>query len=229
MSDPEAPARNADGTLKEASEMEWLHFPSAQVATIDPQLSKKHQRANSTDDDRDSHTLPTVSGLKGKEPACRVGGKRIKQASTRAQQAKQGHLSLKTCRFFSTNFVCQKDTKNGEKSKKDGPTTLKGGKKSKKDGLAMASKPLHRGHDSEKSKTDGLVTTNGLAIASDNDDDYDDDYQGLEEGDGNGGDESGDDEEEEDPVKQYECLQAEIQLEHKPPRKHNHRGLDECT
>ncbi|KAF8809283.1 hypothetical protein BYT27DRAFT_7094834 [Phlegmacium glaucopus] len=107
MSDPDAPARNADGTLKEASEMEWLHSPSAQAATIDPQLSKKRQRANSTEDDSDSHTLPAISGLKGKEPARRVGGKRIKQASTRAQQAKQGHLSPKTHRFFSTNFVCE--------------------------------------------------------------------------------------------------------------------------
>ena len=102
MSDPEAPALNADSTLKDASEMEWLHSPSAQAATI-PQLSKKRSRANSTEDDSDSHTL--LARLKGKEPACRVAGKRIKQASTQAQQAKQGHLSPKMHRFFSSNFV----------------------------------------------------------------------------------------------------------------------------
>ena len=102
MSDPEALALNADGTLKDASQIEWLHSPSAQAATI----PKKRPWANSSEDDSDSHTLPRLpAGLKGKEPACQVGGKRIKQASTRAQQAKQGHLSPKTHHFFSSNFV----------------------------------------------------------------------------------------------------------------------------
>jgi hypothetical protein len=40
-------------------------------------------------------------GLKGKEPATRVGGKRVAKPSARASELKKGRLDPKTKLFFS--------------------------------------------------------------------------------------------------------------------------------
>jgi hypothetical protein len=103
----DAPALNADSTLKDASEIEWAHSPSADPTFDLPETSKKHHHhAHSTDmeSDSDSHTLPSAIGLKDKVPACHAGGKRVKMAMAHAQESSKT-LTPCTRHFFSSNFI----------------------------------------------------------------------------------------------------------------------------
>ncbi|KAF8801919.1 hypothetical protein BYT27DRAFT_7261564 [Phlegmacium glaucopus] len=75
MYNPDAPALNANETLKDASEIEFCHSPSTQEQPLLPDTSKKCKRTEELDQESDSNdTLPSVigkplPGLKGKEPA----------------------------------------------------------------------------------------------------------------------------------------------------------------
>ena len=72
MSHSDTPALNADGSLKDASEMEWMHSPGA---TDPPALSNPKKRF-----------LPDpVVGLE--DPARRPAGKRVKRVSERGKAA----------------------------------------------------------------------------------------------------------------------------------------------
>ncbi|KAF8802316.1 hypothetical protein BYT27DRAFT_7261096 [Phlegmacium glaucopus] len=108
MSNPDAPALNADGTLKDASEIEFCHSPSTQEQPLLPDTSKKRKRTTELDQESDSDdTLPSIiakplPGLKGKEPARRVASKRVKKPSARV---KGNNASPKTCLFFKSNFT----------------------------------------------------------------------------------------------------------------------------
>ena len=83
MSAPDAPALRSDGTLKEASELEWIYSPSAKNKSLPPTLADRDLDGNSSDEP----TSP--KGLKGKEPATRVSGKRIAKPSARASESKK--------------------------------------------------------------------------------------------------------------------------------------------
>jgi hypothetical protein len=93
MSD--APALRSDGTLKEASEIEWIHSPSAENRSLPPTLADPDIGGN----DSDEPTPP--KGLKGKEPATRVSGKRIAKPSAKASESRKGHIDPKTKLFFN--------------------------------------------------------------------------------------------------------------------------------
>ena len=95
MSAPDAPALRSDGTLKEALELEWIHSPSAENKSLPPTLADPDLDRNNSDEPI------SPKGLKGKEPATRVGGKRIAKPSARASESKKGHLDPKTKLFFS--------------------------------------------------------------------------------------------------------------------------------
>ncbi|KAF8799277.1 hypothetical protein BYT27DRAFT_7121274 [Phlegmacium glaucopus] len=108
MSNPDAPALNADGTLKDASEIEFCHSPSTQEQPLLPDTSKKRKQTTELDQESDSDdTLPSIitkplPGLKGKEPARRVASKRVKKPSARV---KGNNASPKTRLFFKSNFT----------------------------------------------------------------------------------------------------------------------------
>jgi hypothetical protein len=98
MSAPDAPALRPDGALKEASELEWIHSPSAENKSLPPTLT------NPVVNDIDGNNLDkpaSPKGLKRKEPVIRVGGKRVAKPSARASESKKGHLNPKTKLFFS--------------------------------------------------------------------------------------------------------------------------------
>ncbi|KAF8814151.1 hypothetical protein BYT27DRAFT_7082832 [Phlegmacium glaucopus] len=75
MSNPDAPALNANGTLKDALEIEFCHSPSTQEQPLLPDTLKKCKQTTELDQESDSDdTLPSIiakplPGLKGKEPA----------------------------------------------------------------------------------------------------------------------------------------------------------------
>jgi hypothetical protein len=101
----DAPALNADGTLKDASEIEFCHSPSEEQPII-PNTQKKQIRTKKLDqeDDSDLDTLPSLPGLKGKMPARRVASKRVKKASERVKGTNDlGDAS--TSLFLKSNFI----------------------------------------------------------------------------------------------------------------------------
>ena len=63
MSTPDVPTLRSDGTLKEASELEWIHSPSAENKSLPPMLANPDLDRNNLDEP----TSP--KGLKEKEPA----------------------------------------------------------------------------------------------------------------------------------------------------------------
>ena len=98
MSAPDVPALRPDGTLKEASEIEWIHSPSAENKSLPPTLADP---VVNEIDGNNSDKLASPKGLKGKEPAAWVGGKRVAKPSAKASESKKGHLDPKTKLFFS--------------------------------------------------------------------------------------------------------------------------------
>ena len=98
MSAPDVPALRPDGTLKEASELEWIHSPSAENKSLPPTLTDP---VVNDIDGNNLDELASPKGLKGKEPAIWVGGKRVAKPLARASESKKGHLDPKTKLFFS--------------------------------------------------------------------------------------------------------------------------------
>ena len=96
MPDPDAPARNDDGTLKDASELEFVHSPSDEQ----PRIRPLKEMTIESDDNSD---LP-VRLRKGKEPARIVGGKRVPKVSARAK-ASADHASAAERHFFTSSFI----------------------------------------------------------------------------------------------------------------------------
>ena len=102
MSDPEACALRADGTLKDASEIEWQHSPTNHI----PLHPLHDDIANEIFDGND---LPEPqrappSGFKGKEPARRVAGRRIPKPSGKVTASSAQNLDPGMKKFFSSRF-----------------------------------------------------------------------------------------------------------------------------
>ena len=97
MFDSDAPVLRADGTLKDASEMEWINSPSAEKKTLPP------FRPEEASDGNESVSPAPRKHLKGKELAQRVDGKRVAKQSEKAKTAllKGQHLDMHTKLFFS--------------------------------------------------------------------------------------------------------------------------------
>lgn len=98
MDNKDTPALNPDGTLKNASELDFFHSPSdnqllPKVAEIpnDKGYESPSEKASAR-----------AQGLKGKEPARIVAAKRTRRASSKGR-AQEG--SGKLTHFFTANFV----------------------------------------------------------------------------------------------------------------------------
>ncbi|KAG6883693.1 hypothetical protein C0992_008116, partial [Termitomyces sp. T32_za158] len=93
MADEENCALNADGTLKDASEITFFHSPSDKRPISAPNTLKNHE-------DSDVDDLPTVAsisrGLKAKKPAQLVGGKRVPKPSAKVRAGEQSLQSFFT-------------------------------------------------------------------------------------------------------------------------------------
>lgn len=97
MDNDDNPALNADGTLKDASEIAFFHSPS------DTQpLPKDNQIPDQGYESPSEKASARAQGLKGKEPARIVATKRTRNASSKAR-AQEG--SGKLTHFFTANFV----------------------------------------------------------------------------------------------------------------------------
>jgi hypothetical protein len=94
MSGNNTPALNTDGTLKDASEIEWIDSPSEDNPLM-PSKSKKRKRPESTD------TIH-LGGYKNLPPH-REAGKRMKKVSERGKAAVD-QLNPQQRHFFSSNF-----------------------------------------------------------------------------------------------------------------------------
>jgi len=101
MSDLDACAVRHDGTLKDASEIQWVHSPTSDNITL-PTLN-----ANDIFDDTnldDAQAFPSPKGLTGKEPARCVAGKRIPKPSGKVSASGTQNLSPRTMKFFFSRF-----------------------------------------------------------------------------------------------------------------------------
>ena len=74
MPDPDAPALNDNGTLKDAMELEWINSPSDKSHPITLDNCKKCKRSNSLAQET-SDNDDVLPGLKNKAPAQKVSGK----------------------------------------------------------------------------------------------------------------------------------------------------------
>jgi hypothetical protein len=106
MSDPDACAVRPDGTLKDASEIEWLHSPTTNHIPLPP-TSTLHD--DIADDILDGDDLPEPQqapprGFKGKEPALRVAGRRIPKPSVKASASSAQNLDHGMKKFSFSRF-----------------------------------------------------------------------------------------------------------------------------
>jgi hypothetical protein len=106
MSDPDACALRPDGTLKDASEIDWLHSPTANHVPLPPTTALHDDIANEILDGDDlpepQHVPPR--GFKGKEPAQRVAGRRIPKPSVKASASSAQNLDPGMQKFFFSRF-----------------------------------------------------------------------------------------------------------------------------
>ena len=104
MSDLDACAVRPDGTLKDASEIEWVHSPTSNKTF--PTLNDDIADAilDNTDLDEPAQTSPLPQRLKGKEPARCVAGKRVPRPSGKVSAFGGQNLSPRTKKFFFSRF-----------------------------------------------------------------------------------------------------------------------------
>jgi hypothetical protein len=69
MSDANTPALDANGTLKDASEIDWVHSPSAE----DPPMASKPEKRKRTESMDSSHTEPRREASKHLKKAWSMG------------------------------------------------------------------------------------------------------------------------------------------------------------
>jgi hypothetical protein len=103
MPDTDAPALNDDGTLKDATEIEWLNSPSdeSRRITLDTHKRKRSNSSAQQTSDSEDDLLP---GLKNKAPAKIISGKRVPRLSDRAG-AGAAFQSPKSRKFFQSKFT----------------------------------------------------------------------------------------------------------------------------
>jgi len=106
MSDPDTPALRPDGTLKDASKIDWVHSPSSETRVLPPEpenTSLGDSMADDSDGNRSSQGvgLTPLKGFKGKQPAILVSGKHVAKPSNKVSALKEQQLSPRTKLFFS--------------------------------------------------------------------------------------------------------------------------------
>ena len=106
MSDLDACAVRHDGTLKDASEIQWVHSPTSDNITF-PTLNADNIFDDMNFDDAnldDAQAFPSPKGLTGKESARRVAGKRVPKPSGKVSASGAQNLSPRTKKFFFSRF-----------------------------------------------------------------------------------------------------------------------------
>ncbi|KAF8799136.1 hypothetical protein BYT27DRAFT_7217995 [Phlegmacium glaucopus] len=105
--DSDNPALDANGMLKDASEIEFFNSPSdkqplAHPTTTDQDSDSRNSGSNSETSE------PIPRGLKGKQPATIVAGKRVRRATSKARMQKGN-----SGKFFEKNFIVDSPTPSG--------------------------------------------------------------------------------------------------------------------
>lgn len=101
---PDEPARRPDGSLKDASEMEWEYSPSAKTSLL-PDVDVSTANDKSVDDGKKAVNSAVIAKrLKGKEPANVVAGKRVSKPTIKVSASSTQRLSPRTRRFFNNRF-----------------------------------------------------------------------------------------------------------------------------
>lgn len=102
MSDIDACTVRHDGTLKDASEIEWVHSPTYNTLPLvaDEVFNNTNVIFNNADLDDLPQAFFLPQGLTGKEPAWRVAGKRVPKPSGKVSAFGDQNLSSKTRKFF---------------------------------------------------------------------------------------------------------------------------------
>ncbi|GLB42142.1 hypothetical protein LshimejAT787_1101570 [Lyophyllum shimeji] len=199
MSDDENCALRPDGTLKEANEITFFNSPSDKHP-IGNNAKTDSESGSSSDDD-----LPDLAslghGLKGKEPARRVAGKRVIVPSAKVRNAQPSVQS-----FFHKAFTVGRASTSKASSSTSGTNTVK-------DAAEEPRKRQHEpGPDAPKKRAKNVKAN---VIESDEED--------------AGGDNDHEDEDDEDPMEKYERMRKEGDHDRQPKRKHNPRGKDART
>jgi len=104
MPNPDAPALNDDGTLKDAKEIEWINSPSDESRPIALGNRKKRKGSESSAQRTSDSKDDVLPGLKNKAPAIKVSGKRLPKLSDRAG-AGAAFQSPKSRKFFQSQFI----------------------------------------------------------------------------------------------------------------------------
>jgi hypothetical protein len=104
MSDRDACALRPDGTLKDASEIEWLHSPTSNHFPLPPADTLHDKIAQEINEDEFEPLPPPAARFKGKEPARRVGGRRVPKPSDKVVASSGQDLSPRTKIFFFSRF-----------------------------------------------------------------------------------------------------------------------------
>ena len=105
MTDPDTPTLCPDGTLKDASKIDWVHSPSSETQVLPPEPENTSIGDSMADDSNGNRSqgvrLTPLKGLKGKQPAICVSGKHIAKPSNKVSALKEQQLSPRTKLFFS--------------------------------------------------------------------------------------------------------------------------------
>lgn len=211
MPDSDAPALNDDGTLKDATEIEWLNSLSDESRPATRKRKRSDSSAQQTSDTEDN-LLP---GLKNKAPARKVSGKRVPKLSDRAG-AGAAFQSPKSHKFFQSKFIRgEKKPTNAAKFKPERKCANSAPPSPEKGSVAKVATSTSKPRRPTTSKPKTRVIES---------DDKSDSRKEV----GNEVDEA-EDEVAEDPLEKYEKMKEEIQRECMPPRKHFHRGEDPRT
>ncbi|KAF8808237.1 hypothetical protein BYT27DRAFT_7210985 [Phlegmacium glaucopus] len=233
MSNPDAPALNADGTLKDASEIEFCHSLSTQEQPLLPDTSKKRKRTTELDQDSDSDdTLPvkgnnaspktrlffksnfTVGSKLGTpDPEKSIAG----AGSSKLQSEGEIQVQLRQSVIPGAgSSMLQPDDETWVQPRQ--PTT-------RKHASAVLPSPRSTKHVRAETNHPKLART---TPAQHTDEPTDYTMQGRDD-DSEDEESEGDESEDEDAVAKYNRMAEEIHCERWAPRKHNHRGHDDRT
>ncbi|KAF8874249.1 hypothetical protein CPB84DRAFT_1753009 [Gymnopilus junonius] len=218
--DPDAPALNTDGTLKDASEIQWFNSPSDECHTInlkdsDAQKKRKHADSSAHGSDTDSEDgLPrsVLTGLKGKSPAWQVGGKHTRLLSDKAKAA-TSQLTAKERGFYEN--LGKGQTHAAEAQENSTQTSTHHSTCQLSPSLSEKHPPAPDPTTPPNKPARASTSKARHNVIMDTDDDTTEDNTEVDEGDEDGeGDESGNEQDtDEDPLQKYLRMRDDIQAE----------------
>ncbi|KAF8808490.1 hypothetical protein BYT27DRAFT_7255603 [Phlegmacium glaucopus] len=105
--DCDNPALKFDGTLKDASKIEFFNSPSDKQPLARPRTTDQDSDSGNSGTDSEV-SEPKPRGLKGKKSANIVAGKRVRRATSKAKMQKG-----KSGNFFEKIFIVDSPTPSG--------------------------------------------------------------------------------------------------------------------